>query len=79
MKYVYLELRYLKFIYKSQQLSFNFYFKYFLKIKVEFIPDISQYKRELHFVILSAFYYIKLMRNNNKFDNIGEIIKEESF
>ncbi|CAD8136747.1 unnamed protein product [Paramecium pentaurelia] len=58
--------------------AFN-YFKDFLKIQAEFIPDISLYKRELLFVTLSAFYTIKLMRNNQKFDKIGEFIKEEKF
>ncbi|CAD8048612.1 unnamed protein product [Paramecium sonneborni] len=58
--------------------AFN-YFKDFLKIQAEFIPDISIYKRELLFVTLSAFYTIKLMRNNQKFDKIGEFIKEEKF
>ncbi|CAD8134506.1 unnamed protein product [Paramecium pentaurelia] len=55
------------------------YFKDFLKIQAEFIPDIALYKRELLFLTLSAFYTIKLMRNIQKFEKIGEFIKEDKF
>ncbi|CAK71175.1 unnamed protein product (macronuclear) [Paramecium tetraurelia] len=55
------------------------YFKDFLKIQAEFIPDIALYKRELLFLTLSAFYTIKLLRNIQKFEKIGEFIKEDKF
>ncbi|CAD8134271.1 unnamed protein product [Paramecium octaurelia] len=55
------------------------YFKDFLKIQAEFIPDIALYKRELLFLTLSAFYTIKLLRNIQNFDKIGEFIKEDKF
>ncbi|CAD8051124.1 unnamed protein product [Paramecium sonneborni] len=58
--------------------SFHF-FKDFLKIQAEFIPDFAIYKRELLFLILSAFYTIKLLRNIQKLDKIREFIKEDKF
>lgn len=54
------EIKY--FTYTIRLCAFN-YFKDFLKIQAEFIPDIAMYKRELLFVTLTAFYTIKVLRN----------------